>query len=107
MKKAFLLVLIIVFSAFGYNRYNRFVAKNNIPTTNTARIETKAKEALTFCKKNNYNEKGVLPILKLQASQETKESLETKETLSTQRCLSKLLLESHRFLRLRRSRRSR
>lgn len=55
MKKAFLLVLIIVVSAFGYNRYNRFVAKNHIPKTNIARIEIKAKEALAFCKKNNYN----------------------------------------------------
>lgn len=56
MKKAFLLVLIIVVSAFGYNRYNRFVAKNNIPKTDTAQIESKAKEALAFCQKNNYNQ---------------------------------------------------
>lgn len=56
MKKAFLFVLIIVVSAFGYNRYNRVVSKNNIPKTDITRIETKSKEALTFCKKNNYNE---------------------------------------------------
>lgn len=56
MKNAFLLVLIIVVSAFGYNRYSRFVAKNNIPKTNITRLEIKSKEALAFCKKNNYNQ---------------------------------------------------
>ena len=56
MKKALLLVLIIVVSAFGYSKYNRFVAKNNKPEINTAKIETKAKKALAFCKKNNYNQ---------------------------------------------------
>ena len=56
MRKAFLFVLIIVVNAFGYNRYNHFVAKNNKPEINTDKIETKAKEALEFCKKNNYNQ---------------------------------------------------
>ena len=55
-KKAIILLLIIVISAFGYNRLNRFVAKNNIPKTNTARTENKAKEAFTFCQKNNFNQ---------------------------------------------------
>lgn len=56
MKKAFLLVLIIVASAFGYTKYNRFVAKNNKPKINTTAIDNKAKEALAFCRNKNYNQ---------------------------------------------------
>lgn len=56
MKKIILLVLIIVASAFGYTKYNRFVAKNNKPKIDTVLIKNKAKEALAFCKKNDYNQ---------------------------------------------------
>lgn len=56
MKKAFLIILIIAASAFGYNRYTNHSAKNNKPNTDTARLENKAKEAFEFCQKNNYNQ---------------------------------------------------
>jgi hypothetical protein len=56
MKKALLLVLVIVATAFGYNRYSRFTAIRNKPKIETAILENKAKEALEFCKKNKYNQ---------------------------------------------------
>lgn len=56
MKKIILLILILTFSAFGYNRYSKSTARNNKPKTNVASVEGKAKEALKFCKKNNYNQ---------------------------------------------------
>lgn len=62
MKKAFLLVLIVAVCVFGYSRYKRFVAKNHIPKTDTARTAAHAKEALDFCKKNHYNQDFCLLI---------------------------------------------
>ncbi len=56
MKNALLVVLIIAISAFGYSRFNRYVASNNKPKINTETLERKAKEALAFCKKNQFNE---------------------------------------------------
>lgn len=62
MKKIILLVLIIAASTFGYTKYNRYVAKNNKPKTNFVKLENKAKEALAFCKKNDYNQDYCLLI---------------------------------------------
>jgi hypothetical protein len=56
MKKALILIIIVVISAFGYNRYSRFAAIRNKPKIETATLDNKAKEALAFCKKNNYNQ---------------------------------------------------
>lgn len=56
MKKVLFLAVILIVSAFGYNRYTNHVAKNNKPKFDAARLENKAKEALDFCIKNNYNQ---------------------------------------------------
>lgn len=56
LKKALFLILIIAVSAFGYNRFNRLVAQKHQPKTNILLIEDKAKEALSFCKRNDYNQ---------------------------------------------------
>ncbi|MGV3697550.1 murein L,D-transpeptidase catalytic domain-containing protein [Flavobacterium sp.] len=56
MKKAFLIIIIVVISAFGYNKINKSFARKNIPKTNAAAVDAKAKEALAFCKKKNYNQ---------------------------------------------------
>lgn len=61
-KKAFLLALITAISYFGYAKYNRYVAKNNKPVTDTKAIDHKAKEALDFCKKNNFNQEYCILI---------------------------------------------
>lgn len=55
MKKVLFLAVILIISAFGYNRYANHVAKNNKPKFDAARLENRAKEALDFCVKNNYN----------------------------------------------------
>lgn len=62
MKKALALVLIVVAGAFGFNRFNRFIAKSHKPKIEVAAIESKAKEALAFCKKNDYNQDFCLLI---------------------------------------------
>ncbi len=54
-KKAFFLTLIIAVSWFGYAKYNRYIAKNNKPITDTKALDRKANEALDFCTKNNFN----------------------------------------------------
>jgi len=56
MKKVFLILLIVVASAFGYNKYSTYQALNNKPIIDTTKRETKAKESLAFCKNNNYNQ---------------------------------------------------
>ncbi|MCF6133008.1 murein L,D-transpeptidase catalytic domain-containing protein [Flavobacterium wongokense] len=56
MKKIIILLLIIAATAFGYTKYNRAVAKNHKPKINVSAIDEKAKEALSFCKKNGYNQ---------------------------------------------------
>lgn len=56
MKKIILVAVLIVASAFAYSKFNRVTAKKNKPKVNSVRIESKAKEALTFCQKNGYNE---------------------------------------------------
>lgn len=62
MKKAILLIIIITVSAFGYNTYNKSKAKNNKPKIDVSTIENKAKEALVFCKKNDFNQDFCLLI---------------------------------------------
>lgn len=56
MKKAFFLIVIIVISAFGYTKYNKSVARTHKPELNVSAVGSKAKEALTFCKNNGYNQ---------------------------------------------------
>lgn len=56
MKKVLLFILIIAASAFGYSKYSNYVAKSNKPKLDITRLDDKAKEALDFCKKNNYNQ---------------------------------------------------
>jgi|SRR6218665_625021 len=56
MKKVLFLALILIASAFGYNRYTNHIAKNNKPKFDALRLENKAKDALDFCVKNNYNQ---------------------------------------------------
>ncbi|GGC79856.1 hypothetical protein GCM10011508_04070 [Flavobacterium lutivivi] len=56
MKKSVVLLLILVISAYGYNRYLRIESINNKPKRNVARIENKAKEALLYCKKKKFDE---------------------------------------------------
>lgn len=51
-----LLAVAIAISCFGYAKYNRYVAKNNKPVTNTKTLDLKAQEALDFCKENNFNQ---------------------------------------------------
>jgi len=55
-KKGLLLVLIIAVSYFGYARYNRYVAENNKPAPDAEAVNRKAKEALAFCRKNDFNQ---------------------------------------------------
>ncbi|MGC4041719.1 MAG: murein L,D-transpeptidase catalytic domain family protein [Flavobacterium sp.] len=57
MKTKLLFALIILASCvYGYSRYNRFTAKNNKPEIDNSAIESKAREALAFCRKKNYSE---------------------------------------------------
>ncbi|MDI1315857.1 murein L,D-transpeptidase catalytic domain-containing protein [Flavobacterium sp.] len=56
MKKVLAVALIIIVSAFGYTRYNRYFAITTKPKINTITLKHKAQEALAFCKKNRYNE---------------------------------------------------
>ena len=58
MKKSLILLIILVVASgiFGYNNYTKSEARENKPKINTAAISDKAKEALEFCKKNDYNQ---------------------------------------------------
>lgn len=62
MKKSVVLLLILVISAYGYNRYLRIESINNKPKRNVAQIENKAKEALLYCKKKKFDEKCCILI---------------------------------------------
>lgn len=57
MKKTLLFILIILTATgiFAYTKYKKYSASQK-PKINMALIETKAKEALSFCKENNYNQ---------------------------------------------------
>lgn len=61
-KKIVFLLLAVAVVAFGYNKINYKIKSENKPTVNVSRTDTKAKEALTFCQKNNYNEDFCLLI---------------------------------------------
>ncbi|WP_284651217.1 murein L,D-transpeptidase catalytic domain-containing protein [Flavobacterium terrisoli] len=56
MKKKIVFLLLAIGVAYGYKSFSDKVKSENKPTVNVSRTDTKAKEALTFCKANNYNE---------------------------------------------------
>jgi len=64
MKRKYYLFLAILISSciYTYARYGKYTIKNNKPKLNTTLINSKAKEALAFCKKNNYNQEFCILI---------------------------------------------
>lgn len=56
MKKKFAFFLLIVAAAYGYKSINYKIKSKNKPKANVSKTDAKAKEALAFCSKNNYNQ---------------------------------------------------
>lgn len=58
MKKTllFAFILVVVSCIYGYKSYSKSVAKNHKPQTDTIALKKKAKQALEFCKKKDYNQ---------------------------------------------------
>lgn len=56
VKKKILLLLLIIMVAYGYNTINHKIKSDHKPVVNTSKVDAKAKEALTFCKANHYND---------------------------------------------------
>jgi hypothetical protein len=55
-KKIVILLLILGAIAFGYNAVNTTVKRNNKPKVNVSKVDTKALEALAFCRQRSFNE---------------------------------------------------
>jgi len=55
-KNIFLLLLIAVVVAYGYNSINHKYKSEHKPKVDVSKTDEKAKEALTFCRKNNFNQ---------------------------------------------------
>lgn len=56
MKKKILFLLLAIAVGYGYKSYSDKIKSENKPKADVSRTSTKAKDALAFCKKNNYNE---------------------------------------------------
>jgi len=55
-KKIVLLLLVAVVVAYGYNSINYKYKSEHKPKVNVSKTDEKAKEALAFCRKNNFNQ---------------------------------------------------
>ncbi len=56
MKKKIVFLFLAIAVAYGYKSYSDKIKSENKPKVNVSKTDDKAKEALTFCQKNNYNE---------------------------------------------------
>ena len=56
MKKKIVFLLLAIAVTYGYKSYSDKIKSKNKPTVNVSKTDTKAREALTFCKANKYNE---------------------------------------------------
>lgn len=56
MKKKVLFLIVAIAVGYGYKSYSDKVKSENKPKADVSRTSTKAKDALAFCQKNNYND---------------------------------------------------